>query len=240
MSDADARLDPMFEKGEEVIRNRLRPKDAATLVLVRRDEDAPRVLMGKRHGDMVFMANKYVFPGGRVDPCDQRIAVGGNMKPHVHAKLVQSASPSRARALALAAIRETFEEAGILVGERARNLPRTRSAWSRFFAHGVAPRLDALDYIARAITPPNRTRRFDARFFMADANAIAHQLDAAHSNELLTPCWLTFAEARALDLPSITREVLNQAEARLADGVDPERPVPFYRFLRGRSQLDYI
>lgn len=230
----------MFEKGEEVIRNRLRPKDAATLVLVRRDKDASRVLMGKRHGDMVFMANKYVFPGGRVDPCDQRINIGGELRPHVRAKLVQSASPARAHALALAAIRETFEETGFLLGERAANLPRTKSAWSGFFAHGVTPKLDALEYIARAITPPNRTRRFDARFFMADANAIAHQLDAAHSDELLTPCWLTFGEARALDLPSITREVLNEAEARLDEGAGSSRPVPFYRFLRGRSQLDYI
>jgi 8-oxo-dGTP pyrophosphatase MutT (NUDIX family) len=181
-----------------------------------------------------------VFPGGRVDSCDQRLSIGGELKPDVHAKLVRSASPARARALALAAIRETFEEAGILVGERVTGLPRTKSAWSRFFAHGIAPKIDALDYIARAITPPNRTRRFDARFFMADSSAIAHQLDAVHSDELLTPCWLTFAEARALDLPAITREVLNQAEARLADGADPARPVPFYRFLRGRSQLDYI
>jgi 8-oxo-dGTP pyrophosphatase MutT (NUDIX family) len=240
VSGADARPDPMFDKGEEVVRNRLRPKDAATLVLVRRDNNAPRVLMGKRHGDMAFMANKYVFAGGRVDPCDQRLAIGGELKPHVHAKLVLSASPARARALALAAIRETFEETGILLGERAANLPRTKSVWSRFFAHGVAPKLDVLDYIARAITPPNRTRRFDARFFMADASAIAHTLDAAQSEELLTPCWLMFAEARALDLPSITREVLNEAEIRLDEGTGSTRPVPFYRFLRGKSQLDYL
>src|SRR6201999_1650326 len=117
------------------------------------------------------------------------------------------------------AIRETFEEAGLLLGERASSLPRTQNkAWAKFFAHGIAPRLDALELIASAITPPNRTRRFDARFFMADASAIAHTLDAKDNDELLTPCWLTLPEARALDLPSITRSVLEEVEARISDG----------------------
>jgi 8-oxo-dGTP pyrophosphatase MutT (NUDIX family) len=234
-------LPAAFDKDETVIKNRLRPKDAATLVLVRRDKDAPRILMGKRHGGMAFMANKYVFPGGRLDPGDQRIAAGGNLRPHVEARLMKGANAQRARGLVLAAIRETFEEAGVLVGERTENLPRTRApAWQKFFAHGIAPKLDQLDYIARAITPPNRTRRFDARFFMADASAIAHQIDAVDNEELLTPAWLTLAEARALDLPSVTRAVLDESEARLSDGQDGTRPVPFFHFRRGRSFQDFI
>jgi 8-oxo-dGTP pyrophosphatase MutT (NUDIX family) len=228
-----------FEKDEVFLRNRLRPKDAATLVLVRRDADARRVLMGRRHGNMAFMANKYVFPGGRVDPCDARLTTGGELKPQVMHKLVRDISDVRARALALAAIRETFEETGILVGERSATMPRTKSAWSRFFAHGVVPRLDRLDYIARAITPPNRPRRFDARFFMTDAATIAHQVDAANSDELLTPCWLTFAEARAVDIPAITRAVLAEVEARV-HGTDVSRPVPFFRFRHGKSCVVYL
>jgi 8-oxo-dGTP pyrophosphatase MutT (NUDIX family) len=229
-----------FDKDEIIVRNRLRPKDAATLVLVRQGQDGPRVLMGRRHGSMAFMANKYVFPGGRVDLCDRRLSIGGEFQPHVAARLKKNASEALSRALGLAAMRETFEEAGILIGERCEKLPRSRSAWSRFFAHGVAPKLDVLEFIARAITPPNRTRRFDARFFMADASAIAHQLNAAHSDELLTPCWLTFAEARALDVPSVTRLALDEVQARVRNGADPSRPVPFFRFLRGKSQLDYL
>jgi len=227
------KLPAAFDKDEVVVKNRLRPKDAATLVLVRRDRDGARVLMGQRHGGMAFMANKFVFPGGRVDPGDQRIAIGGALKPQVEARLGKGA-----RGFALAAIRETFEEAGVLVGERVEKLPRTRNAaWAKFFAHGVAPRLDALDFIARAITPPNRTRRFDARFFMANAGAIAHTLDAAHTDELLTPHWLTLAEARALDLPSITRIVLDEVEARLSE---TDRPVPFFRFRGGKSEVAHL
>jgi 8-oxo-dGTP pyrophosphatase MutT (NUDIX family) len=230
-----------FDQDEVIVKNRLRPKDAATLVLVRRDKNAQRILMGQRHGGMAFMANKYVFPGGRVDPGDQRIAVGGNLRPHVEARLTKHVSAARARGLALAAIRETFEEAGVLVGERAENLPRTRApAWRNFFAHGIAPRLDQLEFIARAITPPNRTRRFDARFFMADASAIAHQIDAKENGELLTPCWLTLAEARALDLPAITRTVVDEIEARLSDGPDGARPVPFYLSRRGQNIREFL
>lgn len=228
-----------FEKDEVFVGNRLRPKDAAILVLVRRDADAPRVLMGKRHGDMAFMANKYVFPGGRVDACDARLKIGGEFKPQVRDKLLREVSETRARALALAAIRETFEETGILVGERTETVPRAKSAWSRFFAHGVVPTLAPLDYIARAITPPNRPRRFDARFFMADANAITRQLDTPHSDELLRPCWLTSAEARAIDIPAITRAVLAEVEARVND-TSRQRPVPFFRFVHGKSVVEYL
>lgn len=228
-----------FEKDEVFVRNRLRPKDAATLVLVRRGADAARVLMGRRHGNMAFMANKYVFPGGRVDPCDARLTVGGALKADVLEKLARDVSAARARALALAAIRETFEETGILVGKGAKQLPFTKSTWSRFFAHGVAPNVGALDYIARAITPPNRPRRFDARFFMADAGAIARQLDSAQSDELLTPCWLTFPEMRSLDIPAITRAVLAEVEARVTDP-NAVRPVPFFHFVHGKSRLDYL
>ncbi|HWA90757.1 MAG TPA: NUDIX hydrolase [Rhizomicrobium sp.] len=222
----------MNDPQDVIVPGVLKPKDAATLILVKR-EGEPRVLMGCRGAGMAFMANKYVFPGGRMDPGDQRIAVAHDLRPDVLARAATGTTTTRARGLALAAVRETFEETGILVGEHGLP-PRTRSpAWAKFFAHGVVPRLDTLEMIARAITPPNRTRRFDARFFMADAAAIAHTLDAAHhQDEFLTPSWLTFAEARALDLPAITRRVLDEVELRL-DG--KPRPAPFFRFLKGKT-----
>ncbi|HEY0107694.1 MAG TPA: NUDIX hydrolase [Rhizomicrobium sp.] len=224
---------------QRVTDSRLRPKDAATLVLVRRGADGARVLMGRRHGDMAFMANKYVFPGGRVDPGDMRLRVASELRPEVAARASLGVGPIRARALALAAIRETFEETGILIGEPADTVPRTRaSAWAKFFAHKVVPRLDGLELIARAITPPGRTRRFDARFFLADAGAIAREIDVSQNEELLVPAWLTLAEARALDLPNITRTVLGEVEARLAG--EHDRPVPFFRFRRGKTAVAHL
>jgi len=226
---------------EQIVGGALRPKDAATLVIVKRDGGVPRVLMGQRHGNMAFMANKYVFPGGRIDPGDMRLSVTSQLRPHVAARAGHGSTPARARGLALAAIRETFEETGILIGERADHLPRTRApAWKKCFEHKVLPRLDTLEIIARAVTPPNRTRRFDARFFMVDASAIVHELEELDNEELLTPAWLTLDEARALDLPSITRTVLDEVEARVREGADPSRPIPFYRFSRGKAGLIHI
>jgi 8-oxo-dGTP pyrophosphatase MutT (NUDIX family) len=232
----------MFDKDEKIVPGpTLRPKDAATLIIVRRDPDSPRVLMGKRHGKLAFQPNKYVFPGGRLDPGDQRITAGGDLRADVWEKAATGITPVRARGLALAAIRETFEETGVLVGERSSKTPRTRApAWAKFFAHGIVPRLDRLDLIARAITPPGRTRRFDARFFMVDGSAIAHALDAAENEELLTPSWLTLAEARALDLPSITRRILEEVELRIGSPKATQHPIPFFRYTRGNAGLQYL
>ncbi|MBU2419137.1 MAG: NUDIX hydrolase, partial [Alphaproteobacteria bacterium] len=99
-----------------------------------------------------------------------------------------------------------------------------------FRAAGALPDLAALRYIARAVTPPGRSRRFDARFFMADAAALLHPEPTAGSGELDEIAWLPLADARDLDLPAITRFILGEAAHRLTD---PDRPLPFVRMVRG-------
>ena len=217
----------------------VRPKDAASLVLVRRDRDAVRVLMGKRSDSHVFLPGRFVFPGGRVDVADQRLHVATDLRPEVLAKVAAGITTARARALGLAAVRETFEETGLLVGARAHAGVRTRSkAWQRFFSHGVLPRLEALNFVARAITPPGRPRRFDARFFMADAEEIAGALDpSSASGELLQPVWLTLAEARAADVLPITRCVIDEVEARRDGAQRASAPVPFFIPRRGKALI---
>ena len=219
----------------------VRPKDAATLIVVRRDADAPRVLMGERHSRHVFQPGAFVFPGGRLDAGDQRVPVAHNLAPKVLARASAGANAAKARGLALAAIRETFEETGVLIGECAQPTPRTRSpSWAKFFAYGIVPRLDVIDFIGRAITPPGRPRRYDTRFFMCDASAIAHTLDAEHrSDELLSPAWLTFAEARATKIMGITKLMLAEVEVRLASP-DPARPAPFFFMARGKPRITWL
>jgi 8-oxo-dGTP pyrophosphatase MutT (NUDIX family) len=111
----------------------VRPKDAATLILVDRSGPLPKVLLGKRHERHKFMPGKFVFPGGRVDPADRLMPVAKPLDPHAEANLMkhlQRASAAKARAFALAAIRETFEETGLLLGVRAAfHRPRHHSAW---------------------------------------------------------------------------------------------------------------
>lgn len=212
LADADAR-DPEPARG--------RPKDAATLILVRRDGPGPRLLMGRRHTGHAFMPDKWVFPGGRLDRADFRARSASELRPEVAARLQQGASASRARALAIAAVRETHEEAGLLLGR---------------IQNGAAlPDLAALDYVARAITPPGRVRRFDARFFAGEAAALASPERTPGTGELEEIAWFTPEEARALDLPSITRFVVDELARRLRD---PARPVPFVRMVRGAKTVE--
>lgn len=251
---ARAAFDPATSRPEEFRNDRapaVRPRDAATLILVRHDDFAPRILMGKRHAGHKFMPNKYVFPGGRVDPVDSRIRPAADLAPPVRTRLMHRMrgrpSPARARAFALAAIRETFEETGLVVGRpNPDRPPRSRHAdWQAYFRQGALPDLSPFRFIARAITPPYRTRRFDTRFFMADAGLILSDLHdtGGASGELLDLHWLTLPEARDLDLPNITRAVLDEVEARLAAPEGPgddDRPVPFVHFRGARPVRDII
>jgi 8-oxo-dGTP pyrophosphatase MutT (NUDIX family) len=226
----------------------LRPRDAATLILVERSErGAARVLMGKRHGLAPFMPGKFVFPGGRVEPEDRRMAAAGALDAHVEEKLnarVRRPSPGFARALALAAIRETFEETGLAIGVSDYGAPEDPppGAWTRFAATGVHPALDAIDFLARAITPPGRARRFDARFLIVDAAFVAGRIDGAvHAEaELVELVWTPLDEARSLDLPLITRTALGDLAQALEGGLDKRRPRPFYRELRGKRLREQL
>ena len=226
----------------------LRPCDAATLVLIERSErDGARVLMGKRHAAHRFMAGKFVFPGGRVEPEDRRMAAAGALDAHVEEKLnarVRRPSPGFARALALAAIRETFEETGLAIGVSGHGAPDNPppGAWTRFAATGVRPSLNAIDFLARAITPPGRTRRFDARFLVVDARFIAGRVEGAvHADaELVELVWTALKDAQNLDLPAITQAALADLDEALEGGLDRRRPRPFYRELRGKRLREQL
>ncbi|MBV8593552.1 MAG: NUDIX hydrolase, partial [Caulobacteraceae bacterium] len=190
-----------------------RPRDAATLILVRGGPAAPQVLMGRRHGGHDFMPGKWVFPGGRVDRGDARAPSASELRPEVAARLEATAPPGRARALALAAIRETYEEAGLLLARPAPARPAA-GPWREFLGEGVLPDLAALDFVARAVTPPAAPKRFDARFFLADAARLLRQDRRPDCGELQEIAWFPLDEALRLDLPSVTRFVLRELPGR--------------------------
>ena len=218
----------------EARRRAARPRDAATLVLYRRSGDELRVLMGQRSSGHKFMPDRYVFPGGRIDRADYHVEPATPLSPRVEGNLVRSASPPKARALALAAVRETFEETGLVIGRKVAAPPkRAPEAWREFFATGHAPALDGLEYFTRAVTPPFRPIRFNARFFMADAHEIAGELKG--SGELLYLDWLPVDKAKELPLPNITKYVLEQLENLIAER--ERRSVRLYRYLYGKHVL---
>jgi 8-oxo-dGTP pyrophosphatase MutT (NUDIX family) len=216
----------------------LRPRDAASLILIDRTGPSPKVLMGRRHKRHIFMPGKFVFPGGRVEPEDARMPVTAGLAPEHEIRLLkQMRRPiaARARAFALAAIRETCEETGLVLGRKRADPPKVPSeSWRVFADLSVTPDLSPLHFVARAITPPGNTRRFDARFFMADAELIAHRIEGVVGvdSELDELVWIPIAEARDLNLSGITQRMLDEAARRLSSGLDPALPVPFYRVLR--------
>lgn len=218
-------------------------RDAATTILVRRDGDgAARVLMGQRGVGAAFMPSKFVFPGGAIDRQDHQIEAARPLAATEIERLASRAEPGLGAVLALTAIRELWEETGLaLGGPDGPAPPSVPSEWERFFAAGHRPNAAALSFVFRAVTPPGRPRRFDARFFLADATALAGDPDdfSGACDELSHLAWLTLAEARALDLAFITEVVLAEVEARLRRP-DPARPVPFFHHQEGTSFIDRL
>jgi 8-oxo-dGTP pyrophosphatase MutT (NUDIX family) len=224
-----------------------RPVDAATLILVDRTTAVPKVLVGKRHDKVVFMPGKFVFPGGRVDKADSRVPVAAPIPRALEANLLMGRpkiTPSRARSLAVAAIREACEETGLCLGRQNNDaVPALRGPWKPFAEAGLLPDPSGLFLIARAITPPGRVRRFDTRFFTADASAITHRVEGViHADaELVELVWVEIGSQPLADLHPMTKKVLGELERRIAIGsLRHDADVPFFHFYGGRMQRDVL
>jgi 8-oxo-dGTP pyrophosphatase MutT (NUDIX family) len=223
----------------------LRPRNAATLILIDRSGAEPKVLMGKRHSKHAFLPGRFVFPGGRIEPADRVALAAAEFHPSIEARLGRAVARRNvvaARALGLAAIRETFEETGIIVGRRHSGATQADGPWAAFLATGFVPDLSGLRFVARAITPPRAPRRFDARFFAVDASAIAHQAAGiVHPDAELTEIvWIGLADAMRLPLPDITELVLADIAREVAAGFAQDAPVPLYRMKHGRFTRELL
>jgi len=218
----------------------LRPRDSATLILIDRSESVPKVLLGRRHERHKFLPGKFVFPGGRVEITDRLMPAAAPLHARDTERLMQGVkrpSPAKAAGFALAAIRETYEETGLMLGVRTAEATATPAGiWRAFADAGVMPDLSAVHFIGRAITPPRRPRRFDSRFFAADVSAIAHRAEGffGPEAELVELVWLPITDARRLDIPTITAVTLEELQERIATGMSHDHPVPFYRMRNNR------
>ena len=218
----------------------VKPRDSATLILIDRAGKVPKVLLGRRHLRHRFMPGKFVFPGGRVEAADRLMPVAAPLHERHVARLMQrarNASAAKAAGFALAAVRETYEETGLMLGRRTDGAIETPpGAWEAFAKAGIVPDLSALHFIARAITPPKRPLRFDSRFFAADISAVAHRVDGfvGPDAEFVELVWLPIDEARSLDMPGITAVALEELADRISAGMSVDYPVPLYRMPHGR------
>ena len=213
-----------------------RPRDAATLLILRKSRRGPEILLGERSAKHAFFANHYIFSGGKVDRSDGYALAATPLCGHVAANLERAAMPHRARASAMAAIRETYEETGLIVGKAAPQLAgRAPADWAAFYATGMAPALDGLIYVLHAITPPGRPRRFNARFFAIDAERVCGETTEG-TGELLKIRWFTIDKGSKLKILAITVRALEQIESQLSRGKldDPDHPIPWSRTVHGK------
>jgi len=206
-------------------------RNAATVILLRDRADSPKILMGQRGAKAAFMPNKFVFPGGAVDAQDAHIPLAAPLPSICAARLEDDilVPPVTPQALAAAAIREVWEETGQIIGAKA-DWPQAPEDWASFAATGHRPTAAALQFVFRALTPPGRPRRFDARFFLVDAATLSGDPDdfSAASDELSHLQWVSLEAARGFDMPFITEVVLAEVQARLSDTKAP-RSVPFFK-----------
>lgn len=212
----------------------LRPRDAATLILVDRDNPVPRVLVGKRGKAHAFMPELYVFPGGRRDKGDSRARIAAPLQVEVVDQLALRTqgrfTAATANGLAVAAARELEEEVSL-------------SLTPSEFAGQFRPDLSRLRFIARAITPPGQNRRFDTRFFVCFTDEIASDAsEARDSEELHDLTWVAIDDKESVPMPRITQVVL--ADLAVALKADPDlsfgRPFAYYRVERGRHTREMV
>jgi NTP pyrophosphohydrolases including oxidative damage repair enzymes len=217
-------------------------RNAATVIMLRDKATRPRILMGQRGARAAFMPNKFVFPGGALDDDDFKVPLADPLPAQCMTRLRMHADPALAEPLVLAAIREVWEETGLLLGRPASDAARMADdmppEWQGFFRQGLLPSGAGMRFVFRAITPPGRPRRFDARFFLVDADRINGDADdfSQACDELSHLQWIPLDEARDFDLPFITEVVLAEVQANLRDP-DRNARVPFFFNEDGRSNF---
>ena len=197
----------------------VRPRDAASLILLRAGNNGPEVLMGRRASRHRFVPGHFVFPGGRVDAGDHRAKVLSPLRAAVAKQLSASCPPAKATGMAVAAVREPYEETGLVLGDLRQGL--------------LLPSLDRLEYVLRAITPSASPIRFHARFFLADGNACSGELTS--NGELLDLAWRSLGESLTLPLVDVTQYILEclQKDARCFEA----GAAALYSFVKGRARV---
>lgn len=209
--------------------DKTRIRDAATILLVRRDLPAgASVLMGMRGAGAAFMPSKYVFPGGAVDADDRLVPLAAPLDAASTARLDQFAPAGGAAMLAAAAVRELWEETGLALGAPGTWPGAIPDDWAGFAAQGLLPAAAALRFVFRAITPAGLPRRFDARFFVADATQVIGDPDdfSRACDELSHLHWVPLHEARRLNLPFITEVALAEVAALVEAAGQGPIPAP--------------
>jgi 8-oxo-dGTP pyrophosphatase MutT (NUDIX family) len=215
-----------------------RPRDAASLILLRLEDREQRVLVGRRPAQARFLPGRYVFPGGALEPGDSRARPASELPAGMAELMAVGGRVSRARSLAMAAVRETFEETGLLLAAAGDVGPERSSSWSAMRAHGVAPALGRLSYVGRAITPVVSSIRFHARFFVADARYATGELGG--DSELEDLHWCPVNELEGLPTIEVQSFMLAHAIAALSANDRQSSGKPLFTQRAGQRYIRYF
>lgn len=215
----------------------VRPRDAASLILLRLEDDEQTVLVGRRPPGARFLPGRYVFPGGAVEPADSRARPASDLDTGAVGAMAVGGKQARARSLAMAAVRETFEETGLLLAEPGDVGAVHSPTWSAMRDHGVAPALRRLAYVGRAITPVTSSIRFHARFFVADARYTVGELGG--DSELVDLHWCPVNELVRLPAIEVQSFMLAHAVAALSLNDSASSSKPLFTKRAGRRYISY-
>ena len=217
-------------------------KDAASVILIRNGKSNPSVLMGQRNKNASFMPNKFVFPGGAVDENDFLVKSFKQLNVNCTARMTYKCNKDLVFALCVAAIRELFEETGIIVGCKKKWTGVIPPEWKPFANLDLVPDASNFKFVFRAITPPGRPRRFDARFLYLDADTLSEEINlddfSGASSELSHLQWIPIQEVRKFDLPFITEVIFAEVISNLSKNMNLKR-VPFFQN-DGIGEFSYI
>ena len=214
----------------------VRPQDAGSLIMLRRQGGQLQVLMGQRRLNARFMPGMLVFPGGAVDASDRALRPVCTLGPAsveamaAYGPVAQAQAQAQTQALALAAVREAWEETGLLLGAPGQLNDASHPSWQAFAQAGKVPALGALRYVGRAITPVASRIRFHARFFMVDASHLTGNLSG--DGELCDLKWWQVGELVDVPMLDVTRFMLKRAVA-LLQGTATEQPAPLFTWRSG-------
>lgn len=205
----------------QALKRAARPRLASTIVLYTGTRQNPKILMGQRSPRNDFMPSVYVFPGGRVDRSDSYAPYEGDLSARTERILEAAYSPRKARACVLAAIRETWEETGLMMGRSAvwaKNI--NDPSWDEFRQAGILPDLSGIEAFGRAVTPPHRHKRYDTWFFIQKFKGDASNI--GDSGELSNVGWYDWEAIKSLEMQRATTMML----AVLKDYLKTDRPSP--------------
>ena len=222
---------------KEASRRPVRPRDAASLILLRGEGRERQVLVGRRPPKARFLPGRYVFPGGSVEPDDSRAGSASELNPELIDSMAVGGNPVQARGLAMAAVRETFEETGLLLAEPGEVGPARSASWAAIGAHGLAPALHRLAYVGRAITPVPSPIRFHARFFVADAQYTTGVLGG--DSELEDLHWCPVNELVRLPTIEVQAFMLTHAIATLTSNDAETQGKPLLTQRAGQRYIRY-